>query len=133
MRAVEASSKNEAVIQQAQNEVRSAQVAITFLEDELAKAQLVGGAAGSPMRGEPSNGMAGRGQGSGMMSPSQSGGASAAMGVGASPSRQGGMERPLPPPPTGDGGEIRKEQKNYTQLGGPALFFPPWGRLTDHK
>ncbi len=126
MRAVEASSRNEAVIQQAQNEVRSAQASIKFLEDELPKLQLGGqgpGAGGSPMRGEAS-GSAGRG----MMTPSRSGGSAGTGATGngngmASPSfsRRGGdgtMERPLPPPPMGDGqGEVRKEQKNYTQLG----------------
>ena len=124
MRAVEASSRNEAVIQQAQNEVRSAQASIKFLEDELAKLQLVQGSTRSPMRGEAIGG-SGRGQipGQGMMTPSRSAG-SAGTAVGSpSPSRvgissNGGMDRPLPPPPMGQSqGEMRKEQKNYTQLG----------------
>lgn len=51
IRALQASSKNEAVIKQAQNEVRNAQANIKFLEDELAKLQLSGGAspAGTPV------------------------------------------------------------------------------------
>jgi hypothetical protein len=120
MRAVEASSRNEAVIQQAQNEVRSAQASIKFLEDELAKLQM---GAGSPMRGEPSGSGArqGQSQGQGMMTPSRSGGSGSGGAVmSPSPSRRGeGMERPLPPPPGGQGdGEVRKEMKNFTQLGG---------------
>lgn len=107
MRAVEASSRNEAVIQQAQNEVRAAQASITFLEDELRKLQLGGGGGGSPMRGEAP--MNGRGPVQGVMSPSRSG---VSGGPAASPSR----ERPLPPPPP-DGQEVRKEPKNYSQLG----------------
>ena len=50
IRALQASSKNEAVIKQAQNEVRNAQANIKFLEDELAKLQLSGGSpAGTPI------------------------------------------------------------------------------------
>ncbi|OCF38610.1 AGC/PKC protein kinase [Kwoniella heveanensis CBS 569] len=124
MRAVEASSKNEAVIQQAQNEVRSAQASIKFLEDELAKLQMGGGAGpGSPMRGESSQGS---GPGSrGNMTPSRSG-ASVSGGppVSPSPSAKGwssvDRDRPLPPPPGGSASEqpeLKKpEQKNYTQL-----------------
>ena len=116
MRAVEASSRNEAVIQQAQNEVRSAQASIRFLEDELAKLQ-VGGPGSSPMRGgEGSNSRAGYGPG-GSMTPSRSG-ASTGSGVSPSPSFDA-RNRPLPPPPGGEeGGAVSKpEQKNYTQLG----------------
>lgn len=47
IRALQASSKNEAVIKQAQNEVRNAQANIKFLEDELAKLQLGSGSPGS--------------------------------------------------------------------------------------
>ncbi|KAJ9099263.1 hypothetical protein QFC21_004144 [Naganishia friedmannii] len=47
IRALQASSKNEAVIKQAQNEVRNAQANIKFLEDELAKLQLNAGGGGS--------------------------------------------------------------------------------------
>ncbi|KAJ9104151.1 hypothetical protein QFC19_004135 [Naganishia cerealis] len=46
IRALQASSKNEAVIKQAQNEVRNAQANIKFLEDELAKLQLNAGGGG---------------------------------------------------------------------------------------
>ncbi|WVR05958.1 hypothetical protein IAU60_002985 [Kwoniella sp. DSM 27419] len=118
MRAVEASSKNEAVIQQAQNEVRSAQASIKFLEDELAKLQVGGGGGSSPMRGESSQAQAGRGP----MSPSRVGGAEPGGQMSPSPSGKGwsnvDRDRPLPPPPTGEApGEAKKpEQKNYTQL-----------------
>ncbi|KAK8865995.1 hypothetical protein IAR55_001146 [Kwoniella newhampshirensis] len=129
MRAVEASSKNEAVIQQAQNEVRSAQASIKFLEDELAKLQM-GGGSGSPMRGGESSQSGGgrgamgpgQGQGQGYMSPSRSG-ASAGGSSHISPSPSGrnlnvDRERPLPPPPPGaERDEVKKaEPKNYTQL-----------------
>ena len=130
MRAYEASSKNEAVIQQAQNEVRSAQATIKFLEDELQKLQLAQQRGyGSPMQGEAS-GSSPRGQGQGQgqggpMTPSRSGASMGGGGTMVSPtsSRREGMgmlvDRPLPPPPTGEApGEMRKEQKNYTQLGG---------------
>src|SRR4051812_6289270 len=40
IRALQASSRNEAVIQQAQNKVRNAQANIRFLEDELRKLQV---------------------------------------------------------------------------------------------
>ncbi|KAK6905806.1 AGC/PKC protein kinase [Kwoniella mangroviensis CBS 10435] len=125
MRAVEASSKNEAVIQQAQNEVRAAQASIKFLEDELAKLQMGSGNSGtaSPMRpGESSQShLPSRHQ----MTPSQSGSSNMGYGggppVSPSPSQKGynvDRDRPLPPPPPGaDQPEVRKpEQKNYTQL-----------------
>jgi hypothetical protein len=138
MRAVEASSRNEAVIQQAQNEVRSAQASIKFLEDELTKLQLSGGGQmGSPMRegsssgsiagsagGRPGPGQ-GPGQGyqgyggQGAMTPSRSG---VSVGSGSqvtspSPGRGNGMDRPLPPPPPGEAPAQPPAQKNYTQLG----------------
>ena len=47
IRALQASSKNEAVIQQAHNEVRNAQANIKFLEDELSKMQISGGGSGA--------------------------------------------------------------------------------------
>lgn len=141
VRAVEASSRNEAVIQQAQNEVRAAQASIKFLEDELAKLQ-VGSGSGSPMRdgaqqnpgypgarlsgvGPPGVGPGGGYPGS-MMTPSKS---SASLGssqsaMSPSPSKRpggGDYDRPLPPPPPGeqpsDQVELSKGQKNYTQLG----------------
>lgn len=135
VRAVEASSRNEAVIQQAQNEVRAAQASIKFLEDELAKLQLgSGGGPGSPMRptgssqqnnagtgyGDARGGQGGGYQG-GPMTPSKSM-ASIASGNGVtSPSPRRGDERPLPPPPAGEvvqtGAEPAKGPKNYTQLG----------------
>lgn len=131
VRAVEASSRNEAVIQQARNEVRSAQEAIKFLEDELAKLQMGGSGAGSPMRpsgsgqqnaggygdgrggppgagaGAPGHGgPGGQGMGGygGPMTPSKSH-ASLNSGNGMmspSPSKRPGDERPLPPPPPGE-------------------------------
>ena len=143
MRAVEASSKNEAVIQQAQNEVRSAQASIKFLEDELAKLQ-VGGASGSPMRESASSQsrISAGGQGGyggqqpyntgqqrqyppGAMSPSRSGpGLSSELGqmaLSPSPSRRNDLDRPLPPPPPGEvtpaGQSDGPKLKNYTQLG----------------
>jgi classical protein kinase C/novel protein kinase C epsilon type len=127
MRAVEASSRNEAVIQQAQNEVRSAQASIKFLEDELAKLQMgAGSPAGTPRKGEGSGSTPGSGRGyqPGMMSPPRGPGAQESAGVSPSPSRTGiadGRDRPLPPPPPGaeaDEAMRRPEQKNYTQLGG---------------
>nr|XP_018267018.1 AGC/PKC protein kinase [Kwoniella dejecticola CBS 10117]OBR89176.1 AGC/PKC protein kinase [Kwoniella dejecticola CBS 10117] len=118
MRAVEASSKNEAVIQQAQNEVRSAQASIKFLEDELAKLQMGSGGSGSgsPMRpGESSRNQ---------MTPSRSGPSNLGYGgnggppVSPSPSQKGynvDRDRPLPPPPPGSD-QPEPKQKNYTQL-----------------
>ena len=133
VRAVEASSRNEAVIQQAQNEVRSAQATIDFLENELAKVQLGSGGGGSPAR-------PGRGEGSGpdpsrayqnpAMSPSRSTGLGQAMapglnaGMNQSQSQNWDRDRPLPPPPGGqeDAAPKRAEPKNYTQLGMSCLF-----------
>lgn len=141
-RAVEASSKNEAVIQQAQNEVRAAQASIQFLEDELAKLQM-GGApgsassspAGTPQRpapppgGAPPAGYSSPGMyGQGNTTPTRQG-ASAGMvygpGISPSPSSRtlaSDRERPLPPPPGASAAELgaeprRPEQKNYSQLG----------------
>lgn len=133
VRAVEASSRNEAVIQQAQNEVRSAQATIDFLENELAKVQLGSGGGGSPAR-------PGRGEGSGpdpsrayqnpAMSPSRSTGSGQAMapgmnaGMNQSQSQNWDRDRPLPPPPGGqeDAAPKRAEPKNYTQLGMSCLL-----------
>jgi len=133
MRAVEQSSKNEAVIQQAANEVRAAQASIAFLEDELRKLELSqqdSPARGSPMRNEGSSSTgslsaqsgppgAGVGRGAfrpGQMTPSQSGGSMGGGKEGISPSPSGlGMDRPLPAPPPGEEGAAK--QKNYTQLG----------------
>lgn len=60
MRAVEASSGNEAVIQQAQNEVRAAQASIRFLEDELQRLQLAANA-GSSSSAPANNGQSAHG------------------------------------------------------------------------
>lgn len=149
MRAVEASSKNEAVIQQAQNEVRSAQASIKFLEDELAKLQM-GGGAGSPrgppmqpMQGGRGMGMAGghqhtpsggsgyggpmtptrpqQGMGGGTMSPSPS---KNNMGYGGQGGMLGERERPLPPPPAGEDEPRKVEPKNYSQLGMSGSLLP---------
>jgi classical protein kinase C/novel protein kinase C epsilon type len=130
VRAVEASSRNEAVIQQAQNEVRSAQATIDFLENELAKVQLGSGGGASPSRpgrGEGSGSdPALRGYGNPAMSPSRSTGSSQGMGPGAgagmnqSQSQNWDRDRPLPPPPPGAqdvAAPKRAEPKNYTQLG----------------
>ena len=143
MRAVEASSRNEAVIQQAQNEVRSAQASIKFLEDELAKLQMggpSGGGAGSPMRDGSSSqpNLAGYGGGGrpgmgghpqGMVSPPRGGQGGNIL----SPSPSWGgpeTERQLPPPPNepASGGEAK--QKNYTALG-ELLQQPVTDPLTD--
>ena len=118
MRAVEASSRNEAVIQQAQNEVRSAQASIKFLEDELAKLQM-GGDTASPRRDGHAKGPSigsGAGYPQHLISPSKNGNAAP------SPRKE---DRPLPPPPPGATPEAEAKPKNYTQLGespGPALF-----------
>jgi len=145
VRAVEASSRNEAVIQQARNEVRAAQASIKFLEDELAKLQVgspagqrspygdgrPGSGSGAPGLGAPGGpGTGGYGgpqapstgqdtfrTGNGMVSPSPR-------------PRVGGEERPLPPPPPGEtaqpGAEPAKPgQKNYTQLGEYNQSRPP--------
>lgn len=121
IRAFEASSKNETVIQQAQNEIRTATMSIKFLEDELAKLQ-VGGPGGASSgtlgRGEPS-GRTGAGtlgkqgpQGTAMPSPGGRGMA-------------GDRERPLPPPPPGAEQDSAKkpETKNYSQLGEELLIY----------
>ncbi|WWC86335.1 uncharacterized protein L201_001208 [Kwoniella dendrophila CBS 6074] len=146
MRAVEASSKNEAVIQQAQNEVRSAQASIKFLEDELAKLQMStstssssnnsfgiggGGSSSSPMKGENSQHQ--QQNRNSQMTPSKSGSSNLSYAssqqhqqqpISPSPSQKGysniDRDRPLPPPPPGSGQdqpELKKsEPKNYTQL-----------------
>lgn len=138
MRAVEASSRNEAVIQQAQNEVRSAQASIKFLEDELSKLQLGSGGANMPppapsprgpqpgvgygpgqgQPGPPGQGYAGPG---GPMTPTKNAQMPGNQVISPSPSRQGDRERPLPPPPAGEEPR-RPDQKNYTQLG--ELSYP---------
>lgn len=128
VRAVEASSRNEAVIQQARNEVRSAQEAIKFLEDELSKLQVASPGGGSPMRpsgssqqnsggygdgrsplpGGPASGYGlpggpGPGRQGGPLTPSKSQGSLRNDGAMMSPSPiKGGGERPLPPPPPGE-------------------------------
>ena len=112
MRAIEASSRNEAVIQQAQNEVRSAQASIKFLEDQLAQLQV----GGSPMRDGSGSGTPGYSPG--MMTPSK--GVPGQV-MSPSPSRRGDMDRPLPPPPEGQDGP--KPQKNYTNLGGSVVVL----------
>jgi len=131
MRAYEASSRNEAVIQQAQNEVRASQATIKFLEDELAKLQM-SAAAGSA--GHASSGSVG-GNGSGdsgfgnFPQAQPSGGRNYVTPPPRGPSSQssstaplsinkpGDRDRPLPPPPTDDAeGATSKPQKNYTQL-----------------
>lgn len=146
MRAVQASSRNEAVLQQAQNEVRSAEASIKFLEDELGKLQVSSGAGGSPMRsGGPSGSssqVSGRGGGYAnpqVMSPSRSsgsgrGGALAGGNGGSmSPSPSFGRDRPLPPPPGEEqppqGAPVEVKPKNYTQLGGS---FSAWATWLDH-
>lgn len=121
IRAFEASSKNETVIQQAQNEIRTATMSIKFLEDELAKLQVggSGGASGTPGRGEPSGGT-----GAGV--PGNQG----PQGVVASSPGGRGMagdrERPLPPPPPGAEQDSAKkpETKNYSQLGEKIPIYP---------
>lgn len=131
VRAVEASSRNEAVIQQAQNEVRSAQATIDFLESELAKVQLGNGGQSPTQRLVPGRGDGGgppgdpsRGYGNSAMSPSRSSGSTQGMGSGMggalSQSQSYDRDRPLPPPPPAGGEDVgpkRAEQKNYTQLG----------------
>ncbi|ORX35993.1 hypothetical protein BD324DRAFT_602555 [Kockovaella imperatae] len=126
MRAVEASSRNEAVIQQAQNEVRSAQASIKFLEDQLAQLQLAsaaGGASGSPMRDPSSSSQntPGSGYSPGMMTPLKGQQGTGSQMASPSPSRRGDLDRPLPPPPgaapDGTGAaEGPKPAKNYTNL-----------------
>lgn len=128
VRAVEASSRNEAVIQQAQNEVRSAQATIDFLENELAKVQLGSGGGASPSRpgrGEGSGSDPSRGYNNPAMSPSRSTGSSQGIapgmnsGLPQSQSQNWDRDRPLPPPPGGQevAAPKRAEPKNYTQLG----------------
>lgn len=131
MRAVEASSRNEAVIQQAQNEVRAAQASIRFLEDELAKLQVGGGGGnggefggmggpeqgrGSPMRpgegsraqsdyqGSPARGGLPPGAGSAYRQGMDNGMGGGRNGPPMTPTKDGFGERPLPPPPPGNGG-----------------------------
>jgi classical protein kinase C/novel protein kinase C epsilon type len=127
MRAVEQSSKNEAVIQHAQNEVRAAQESIQYLEGELSKLSLGssggGSPAGTPTKGESSS--SGRGGYQGMMPTPGRGGPMGPGAMSPSPSRGSladSRDRPLPPPPTAPGAGPedvmrRPEQKNYTQLG----------------
>nr|ODO02707.1 AGC/PKC protein kinase [Cryptococcus depauperatus CBS 7855] len=121
MRAIEASSKNEVVMQQAQNEMRSAQASIQYLEDELAKLQVSSGSgsgSGSSMSiGPPGAPGGGGGSGRGMPTTPIRGGPQTA--VSPNPSGKGfeGRDRPLPPPPESSSTEgTRKEQKNYSQL-----------------
>ncbi|GFZ43576.1 protein kinase C, partial [Saitozyma sp. JCM 24511] len=126
MRAVEQSSKNEAVIQHAQNEVRAAQESIQYLEGELSKLSMGGSGrgspAGTPTKGESSS--SGRGGQQGMMPTPGRGGPMGPGAMSPSPSRGSladSRDRPLPPPPTGPGAGPedvmrRPEQKNYTQL-----------------
>lgn len=120
IRAFEASSKNETVMQQAQNEIRTATMSIKFLEDELAKLQVDGSGAssGTPGRGEPSGragaGVPGRQGPQGIATTSPSGRGMA-----------GDRERPLPPPPPGAEQDNAKkpETKNYSQLGEGILIY----------
>ncbi|ODN84467.1 hypothetical protein L202_00413 [Cryptococcus amylolentus CBS 6039] len=108
IRALEASSKNENVIRQAQNEVRSAQASIQYLEAELEKLSVSG--PNTPNRGEGSR--------PGHLAPG--GRSESHLPASPSPSAKGfgNNERPLPPPPPGvEADAARKpEQKNYTQL-----------------
>lgn len=146
IRALQASSRNEAVIQQAHNEVRNAQANIKFLEDELAKMQVSGpggGSSGSPGPGSPG----GPGSPSRSQSTQQVAQHSASpqgrMGAYPTPGGQPGAgpnmgprgystpamqyqgnvnERPLPPPPPGaPGNEMVRAgggpAKTSTQLG----------------
>lgn len=109
IRAFEASSRNEIVIQQAQNEVRSAQASIRFLEDELAKLQMqasTGGSAGpsssQPLNPYPYNQQPGHG-----VPPPRTG-----------PTQPLNIKKALPAPPgsTPDVSNDPKPTKNYTQL-----------------
>ncbi|KIR30282.1 AGC/PKC protein kinase [Cryptococcus deuterogattii 99/473] len=114
IRAFEASSKNETVIQQAQNEIRTATMSIKFLEDELAKLQ-VGGPGGA------SSGTLGRGEPSGRTgagTPGKQGPQGTAMPSPGGRGMAGDRERPLPPPPPGAEQDSAKkpETKNYSQL-----------------
>lgn len=111
MRAVEASSGNEAVIQQAQNEVRSAQANIRFLEAEFEKLKL---SASGPPSAPPATTTAGYNGGG--YNPIPAGRPAAAGGVTAPLKiiKQGDRDRPLPPPPPGE--EEVKPPKTYTNL-----------------
>lgn len=125
MRAYEASSRNEAAIQQAQNEVRASQATIRFLEDELAKLQM-GDGGGSTPPNPYSQGSSSQNNGayppashfpqpSGYISPpprgsSAGGGSTAPLQI----NKGGDRDRPLPPPPADDA--AKKDQKAYSQL-----------------
>lgn len=113
MRAVEASSRNEAVIQQAQNEVRNAQASIRFLEDELEKLKLSSSqrSGSSPSAPAGASGYNGGGYSPSSMAPRQtaSGGTAPLKII-----KSGDRDRPLPPPPPGE--EEVKPAKKYTNL-----------------
>ncbi|KAL7424748.1 Serine/threonine kinase [Cryptotrichosporon argae] len=111
VRAVEASSRNEAVIQQAKNEVRAAEASIRFLQDELDKLQLAAGRGtpvGAPNSANPLPGSQGR---AGYVPPP---------GAAPSPSPSRGQintERPLPPPPPGaDNAEPKRQNAGPLDL-----------------
>lgn len=100
MRAVQASSRNEAVIQQAQNEVRSAQVTIDFLEAELARLQLAASSAPAPTppaAAGPSQQYGYNGQLPAQYHAPRSEGPTAPLNI-----NRADRERPLPPPPADD-------------------------------
>jgi hypothetical protein len=149
IRALQASSRNEAVIQQAHNEVRNAQANIRFLEDELAKMRVSSGGGstggdsgmsspagpGSPARSMSSQHMASPASPQGRMGPYPGHGHQMPGGpnMGARGSSNfimsiEGSERPLPPPPPGaPGNELVRmgagANKNITQLGERCLSF----------
>ncbi|WOO85268.1 kinase C-like protein [Vanrija pseudolonga] len=123
MRAVQASSRNEAVIQQAQNEVRSAQVTIDFLEAELARLQLAASSAAAgptppPAAAGPSQHQQQQQQQYGYNGqlPAQYhsprvDGPTAPLNI-----NRADRERPLPPPPADDAQAPVRADKKTSQL-----------------
>ncbi|GMK58822.1 hypothetical protein CspeluHIS016_0602640 [Cutaneotrichosporon spelunceum] len=112
IRTVEASSRNEQVIQGAQNEIRAAQASIQFLEAELARLRL-GAASGAS---DANRGPAGHVNNGQVSASGSSSGSTPALNLGNRSKVD--RDRPLPPPPVDEAkkGDDASPQKPYSQL-----------------